>query len=190
VTVPGLGERAGDLEELIRTVAEGVLHVIRSRVEHAERTEPRSVDKAYWHGWSSALAGLRDQDVAMLTEIDWSRYGHMRGLAAAIRQILVFREDVATVVARLPLIGDAESPTAGGAAGIYSRLLRRPADGGGIASHLRALALEDQRGLRRLLEDPGRRGHLAYSLGIPEAKIRAQVLELGRTRRRGGGGGE
>jgi hypothetical protein len=153
-------------------------------------TEPGSVDKAYWLSWSQGLRGLADRDIAKLTETDWSSYGHMRGLAAAVRQILVFREDVATVVARLPVIGDAAGELAGGATGLYDRLLRRSADGGGIAAHLRALALEDQHGLRRLLDDPGRRGRLARSLGIPEPRIRTQMLELGRTRRRGAAGAE
>ncbi|MES0171913.1 sigma 54-interacting transcriptional regulator [Mesorhizobium sp. M0006] len=190
VAVPGLDRRAGDLEEIIRTVADGVLHMIRSRIEHAERTEPGSVDKAYWRGWSEALTGLGDRDVAMLTKTDWSVYGHMRGLAAAIRQILVFREDVANVVARLPLIGDADSQSTGAAISIYDRLLRRPPDGTGIASHLRALALEDARELRLLLDDTEMRGRLARSLGLTEAKIRTQTLELGRTRRRSMGDGE
>lgn len=189
VTVPGLGERAGDLAQIIRAVADGALAQVRERIEHAERTEPTSVDRVYWRNWSERLAGLDDREVAGLAETDWSQYGHMRGLAAAIRQILVFREDVATVVARLPTID--ETGTAGtGVGGLYDRLLRRSPDGDGLAAHLRALALEDAKGLRQMLEDPGRRARLARSLGIPESRIRAQAQDLGRSRRGAAGAGQ
>lgn len=187
VTLPGLGERADDLAEIVVSVATGIMDLVRSRVERAGRIEPDRVDKAYWLEWSQKLRGLDDRDVEALAIVDWARYGHMRGLTSAIREILVFREDVTKVLERLPLIGEPVGIDVASADNLFDRLLRRPADGGGIASHLRALNLEDQLGLRKLLDDPGRRRRLALSLGIPEAKIRSQVMDLGRSRRSTGG---
>jgi DNA-binding NtrC family response regulator len=188
VTLPGLSERVDDLREIILAVARNVMAVIRTRVEDAGRIEPDRVDKDYWLGWSQNLDGLDDDAVAMLAEVDWARHGHMRGLTDAIREIVVFREDVAKVVDHLPTIGEAVSR--GDGLDLYDRLIRRTPDGRGVASHLRALALEDQRSLRVLLEDPSRRRRLATSLGISEARIRTQVLELGRDRSRGSGEAE
>lgn len=187
VTLPGLGERANDLAEIVVSVATGIMELVRTRVERAARIEPDRVDKAYWLDWSQKLQGLDARDVEALAAVDWARYGHMRGLTSAIREILVFREDVTKVLERLPLIGETTGTAVTSADNLFDRLLRRPADGGGIASHLRALNLEDQRGLRKLLDDPGRRRRLAYSLGIPEAKVRTQVMDLGRSRRSSGG---
>ena len=190
VTLPGLSERADDLTVIIQSVANGVLSVVRSRVENAGRIEPDRVDKAYWLDWSQQLSGLDDRVVATLTGVDWARHGHMRGLTAAIRQILVFGDDVGKVVDRLPVIGEAGAVRIDDGGDLFDRLVRRTPDGNGIASHLRALALEDQRSLRGLLEDPNRRRRLATSLGIPEARVRTQAMELGRSRRRASGGAE
>lgn len=190
VTLPGLGERADDLTVIIRSVADGVLSLVRSRVENAGRIEPDRVDKAYWLDWSQQLSGLDDRVVSTLAGVDWTRHGHMRGLTAAIRQILVFGDDVGKVVDRLPVIGDAGAVRIDDGGDLFDRLVRRTPDGNGIASHLRAIALEDQRSLRGLLDDPNRRRRLAASLGIPEARVRAQAMELGRSRRRVAGGTE
>lgn len=190
VTLPGLGERTDDLTEIILSVADSVMNLIRTRVENAGRIEPDRVDKTYWLDWSQNLGGLDDREVAMLASVDWTRYGHMRGLTSAIRQILVFHDDVEMVVDRLPVISETATGRASDGADLFDRLLRRAPDGGGIASHLRALALEDQKSLRGLLEDPNRRHRLATSLGIPEARVRAQANELGRSRSRSSGGVE
>jgi len=184
VTLPGLGERTDDLTEIILSVAEGVVSLVRTRVENAGRIEPDRVDKAYWLDWSQQLSGLEDREIATLAGVDWTRHGHMRGLTAAIRQILVFHDDVGEVVDRLPVIGEASTLRVGDGGDLFDRLVRRTPDGNGIASHLRALALEDQWSLRGLLEDPSRRRRLAKSLGIPEARVRTQAMELGRSRRR------
>lgn len=186
VTLPGLGERADDLAEIVVSVATGIMELVRARVERAGRIEPDRVDKTYWLDWSQKLQGLDARDVEALAAVDWARYGHMRGLTSAIREIVVFREDVTKVVERLPLIGEAPGTDMASADSLFDRLLRRPPDGGGIASHLRALNLEDQRGLRKLLNDPSRRRRLAHSLGISEAKVRTQVMDLGRSRRSSG----
>lgn len=190
VTLPGLGERTDDLSEIVLSVAASVMDLVRARVEHAGRVEPDRVDKAYWLNWSQKLGGLDDRDIRTLSAVDWTRYGHMRGLTSAIRQIIVLRRDVSTVLAQLPLIGSTDGREKSDAGDLFDRLLRRSPDGSGIASHLRELALEDQRGLRGLLEDPTRRRRLADSLGISEARVRTQAMELGRSRRRSAGGAE
>ncbi|URD59897.1 sigma 54-interacting transcriptional regulator [Sphingomonas sp. KRR8] len=185
VTLPGLSERMEDIREIIVTVADGVMDDVRRRVEDASRIEPDRVDRDYWSRWSGALETIDERTTAKLSEVDWARHGHMRGLTGAIREIVVFREDVATVVERLPTIGEVRP--AGDGLDLFDRLIRRAPDGRGVASHLRALALEDQRSLRSLLEDPGRRRRLAASLGITEKRVRTQVLELGRDRSRASG---
>lgn len=187
VILPGLGERTDDLSEIILSVANCVMELIRVRVESAGRVEPDRVDKTYWLNWSQGLQGLGDHDLAALSAVDWTRYGHMRGLTAAIRQIIVFRRDVSTVLRELPIIGATDPSEDSDHGELFDRLLRRSPDGSGIASHLRALTLEDHRTLRGLLEDPARRQRLARSLGIPEARVRTQAMELGRSRRRGAG---
>jgi DNA-binding NtrC family response regulator len=194
VFVPGLGERAEDLTNIIHGLAEGVLSTIRSRILLAEIADPTRVDKAFWREWSDDLPGLSDEQVAMLAAVDWSNYGEMRGLTAAIKQVLVFREDVSTVVERLARIGAIDEqppiPVVAAAApdGIVARLLARTADGTGLAAHMRALAIEDARDLRTLLQSASLRARVAERLGIPEAILRTQMHELGRTRRRAGGG--
>lgn len=184
VRVPGLGERTEDMGTIIELVVADVLRGVRARIDHAARTAPAVMDRDYWRSWGDDLSTLDEPAMGMLIATDWSRHGHMRGLTAAVRRIVAFRESTAAVLASLPVIAD------GAVVGrsmdtVYDRLLRRAANGGGLAAHLRDLALEDATRLRGILRDPLRQMRLAETLGISQEKFRMQVNDLGRTRRTG-----
>lgn len=182
IILPGLNERAEDLEMIIAGVAEDMLQKARSRIERAIGADT-AVDRGYWRERKEAIRcpeGL----VERFAQVDWSRHGHMRGLAAAVSRAIAHEADLDNILETLPAFGDEPiSEEKSRPDLLYNRLLRRPATGDGLAQHVRALTVEDATGLQQLLKTPGAARDLADALGLDERKLQRQAAGLTRRRR-------
>jgi DNA-binding NtrC family response regulator len=184
--VPGIDDRREDFGILLDEVERLLRDAFGKAVETAIKTDS-GCDRTYWQGRVSSFRGLTPRARRILEKVEWGRHGNLRGLTAATEQILVNGCDPEAAVSDLPHV-TAPSPSGRLEAhpGLLERLLRRPADGDGIAGHLRALEVEDRRHLQEyLLDNSTHRQRLAIALRISEPTLLQQIQQLDRRRRSG-----
>jgi len=182
IHVPGLDQRTGDLEAIITGVVEDTLGKIRERIGRALGADT-AVDRRFWKERSETIR-CPDGLVERFMHVDWSRHGHMRGLAGAVSRAVAEDADLDAILERLPVLDTAPAPDAADRADlVYRRLLGRPANGDGLLEHLRELGAEDALALQQHLKRPGAIRELARSLGLDERKVLSQAAGLGRRRR-------
>ncbi len=184
IDVPGIDDRMDDFDLLLDEVQRLLREAFRRAVDDAKLADS-AFDREYWQRRLDSFRLLTDTSRNILRGVEWTQHGNLRGLTAAVDQILANDRDPKTVVAELPLV-TSPSPQLfdDGSAGLLGRLLKREGDGDGLAGHLRAIEVEGRRDLRDLLLDnEASRRRLARALGIAEPKLLAQIQQLDRRRR-------
>src|SRR5262249_42314275 len=115
--------------------------------------------------------------------VAWGSRGNLRGLTAAVTQILAIGSDPQSAVANLPAVQQASSLSQGNN-NLFDRLLARARAGDGLAACLRNIEREERRTLREKLQhDPISLSRLSEALGIDESRLRAQLRDIDRDRR-------
>src|SRR5262249_6910704 len=111
----------------------------------------------------------------------WDSFGNMRGLTNALRQLLFSGKDLDQVIPTLETVDpDNEEEES-----LLDRLFQRKADGSGLASHVSELEREERAKLREMLtSDDSTRTRLFIHLGLDPQKVRYQVQQLSRSRKR------
>ena len=184
IDVPGIDERVDDLPVIVETIQSAIVKDYKSRVEKL-CTIDKAVDRAYWRHRVDAIRLIDGSAMAALASADWAHLGNLRGLTAAVERIVIGGEHPKYVLGTLPTISDGRASSPPDAQTVLARLLSRPADGTGLAQHVRAVELEDRARLRDLLaEDEGARNAVAKALGIPVDRLATQAQQLNRTRTR------
>lgn len=183
IVIPGLGEREGDFDALLDETQSSIVQTIRRSIDDAERAEP-NLDRAYWRARKDSIRGLDSGVRRKLAKIDWSRHGNLRGLTAAVEQIIAAGRKPEMVIDELPIIREAE-PATEHIDGILTRLIDQAGQGGGVAGHVRAIEVQQRQRLReQLMSDPSLRQKLAERLSISEQQVVAQIQQLDRRRRK------
>jgi arginine utilization regulatory protein len=187
VDVPGLGERHEDFEEVLAEVERNVLGSFEAAIDYITQAEPHA-DRVYWRGRKDLLGPLSSVARRRLKAVDWSQRGNLRGLTAAVEQLLGGQRDLDQVIEELPLLEHGPERTQYDPPDLLHRLLNSATSGDGLAGNVRRLEVEQRVALRqRLLSDYPTRRQLAAKLEIDERRLVAQVHQLDRRRRRMGG---
>jgi len=179
IDVPGIDERDDDFAVLLDEVETLVRNRFRAEVERVILADP-AIDRAYWRGRADALPQLGTAIRRQLSEVDWARHGNLRGLRHAVEQLVIDGRPLDAVLECVPLVGvvDVRADDA-----LISSLGQRQPDGRGLASHVRAVELEQRRELRdRLSSDAAAKRRLARVLGIAESRFDIQLQQLDRRR--------
>jgi DNA-binding NtrC family response regulator len=183
--VPGIDERLDDFDVLLDEIGETTLSAMRARIEHMLIAD-NQLDGAYWRERQSNLRGLDQRQKEILRTVRWARHGNMRGLTAVVERIIGTGVDAELAVSALPLIEASSDGHDEPGKRLLARLQGRPATGDGLASHLRALELEERGLLQGLLQsDTTLLSGLARSLGLGESQLRSQLRTITRARRAG-----
>src|SRR6266480_846858 len=183
IEVPGLGERQEDLAVIVTQMEEDILARHRAEIERVCGADGE-VDRGFWRDLADALRPLTREEKKAVLEVDWARYGNMRGLTYALERILLQGGDAREVVATLEPISSAPASPSGGARGLLAALLARRPGPGGLAKHVRGIEVEQRRALRALLQgDSAARAALVDALKLQKAKLVHQLQQLDRSRR-------
>ena len=184
IDVPGMDDRTEDFDLLLDGVQDAVIRITRTNIEELCTTDS-AIDRGYWRARMDALKPLQRADRDFLRQISWGPRANLRGLTAAVEQILATGADAKTVLANLPIY-DAQTPDLPGDGDLFHRLMACDPTGDGLGAHVRTLELEGRKALRaRLQADRGSLTRLSKALGIEQEKLRLQVRDLGRDRRTG-----
>ena len=181
IDVPGVDERMDDFDALLDGIETPLLHGIRRAMETLSGSDP-DVDRGYWRGRIDALRPMNRAARDYLRQVAWGPRGNLRGLTAAVEQILTIGADPKTVTANLPSVQQARSQPRND--DLLNRLLARAQTGDGLAAHLRAIEREERSVLREKLQgDRVSLTRLAQALAIDESKLRTQLRHIDRKRR-------
>ena len=183
IDVPGVGERLEDLPMIVGELEKTIVERHRAEIDRVCGADVE-VDRGYWRGLGDEFRPLTREDKKALLDVDWGRYGNMRGLTHAIERIVLQGADAGDVVASLQPISGATINVSSGARGLLASLLARRPSRGGLALHLREVELEQRRALRKLLQaDASARANLVATLRLEKEKIVHQMQQLDRSRR-------
>jgi DNA-binding NtrC family response regulator len=183
IDVPGVDDRIEDFDVLVDSIEQVTIDAFRNTIEEMLKVDSQ-LDRGYWRTRMQTMTGVSQAQRQQLKAVSWAKHGHLRGLTAVVEQIVMLGLDARIILEKLPLLSDEEAPNRPIGSSIVERLLERPATGDGLASHLRALELEDRRLLQtQLQEHPSVLTDVAHALGIDEAKLRSQLRTIGRARR-------
>jgi DNA-binding NtrC family response regulator len=184
IDVPGVDERFGDFDLLLDGIEAPLIDNIRETMSDLSKADEHAA-RGYWRTRMETLKPMKRADRDVLKQVSWSSHGNLRGLTAAVEQILAIGADPRTVVANLPrLETTGRSPQS--TDGLFERLLARGRTDGGLAAQLRAIEREDRRTLREKLQgDRNALRRLSEALGIDATKLRSQLRHIDRERRFG-----
>jgi DNA-binding NtrC family response regulator len=184
IDVPGVDDRIEDFDLLLDGVQDAVIRITRSSMEELCTTDP-DIDRGYWRARMDTLKPLQRSDRDFLRKVPWGPRGNLRGLTAAVEQILSTGTNAEEIVANLTAY-DVQGTAALNEGDLLSRLLLRDATGDGLAAHVRTIEREGRTTLRaRLQADRGSLIRLSEVLGIEPEKLRLQARDLDRDRRTG-----
>jgi DNA-binding NtrC family response regulator len=187
IQVPGVADRPDDFTTIVESMEAALVEEYKARIERLCTAEP-GVDRAYWRHRLSLVRPIDEGTMRLLASASWDRLGNLRGLTAAVQRIVIGGEGPRLVLETLPVIAEGPGVQVADSKALLSRLLSRPADGSGLAQHVRTLEIEDRRRLRALLaEDGPARAALAQALGVEEDRLVVQIQQLDRTRGRAAG---
>jgi DNA-binding NtrC family response regulator len=186
--VPGLADRMEDFNDLLDGVEASVLTGVMRAIDDADTVEPE-LDRDFWRGRKAALKGLDRTARCALAQVDWSRHGNLRGLAAAVEQIIASERSHNAVLEELPIVG--VEPKVGNRDGLLDHLLQVAGPGEGLAGQVRAVEVRSRAELReQLAADRPLRRQLARQMRLTEQQFSAQLRELSRRRRKSDRGQE
>jgi DNA-binding NtrC family response regulator len=180
IVVPGLSERGSDILPLIDNLQTDLIGRYRAQVTAMARDI--AVDR-FWVERANSVKPIGADMICRLAEVRWASFGNMRGLSNAVRQLLFTGRSLDEVVATLepidaPNDDDQEE-------GLLDRLFGRKPDGSGLANHVSELEREERAKLREILmNDDSMRNRLFRHLGLDPNKVRYQVQQLTRSRKR------
>ena len=182
IDVPGVEDRIDDFDVLLDGVQDAVIRMMRSAIEELSTTDT-AIDRGYWRGRMETLKPLKQAYRESLRRVAWSSHANLRGLTAAVEQILGTGADPDTVLASLPkyLSPEAESNEQDD---LLARLLSRSSTGERLGTHVKAIERENRRSLRAKLHlDRSALIRLSDTLGIEPEKLRLQLKDIDRDRR-------
>ena len=183
VTVPGIGDRMEDFDEILSTLESAVRESIIQSIDHITRVDEFAA-REYWAARRNRVPVLTTQDRKRLAQVQWSRYGNLRGLAAVVEQIMARGLDAEDVLANLPSL-EAKEEVPDITSAMIEGLRRRSPSSIGLAGHVAALETEVRQSVRdRLRSDASARRGLSERLNIPEDSLAIQIHQLARTRKR------
>jgi len=184
IEVPGIDDRIEDFELLVDDIERTTITRLRKTIDAMLQADPKLLDRDYWRARIDSISGLNRAQRDALRDVPWGKHGNLRGLTAAIEQLIGTGTDVRSVVSRLPKLDQGPEGNATGGTSLLERLLARNATGEGLAAHLRAIELDDRRLVQAMLQnDPKALQCLADTLGIDASKVRGQLRTIARERR-------
>lgn len=179
IDVPGMDEREGDFDLMFDAVESALIREMKKAIDDADRVEPL-LDREYWRSRKESITRVSADVRRLLAKVQWSKHGNLRGLTAALEQILATNAPPERVIEELPTLVRGENADA---TGLLPRLLDRAPDGQGLAGHVRAIEVEQRRDLRdNLLGDLRTRQMVAQRLGLSERQLVTQIQQLDRRR--------
>ena len=183
IPVPTATERRQDLPLIVDGITRGTKDWLAERLKEMEVAEP-DLDKAYIDSLRRTARSFSQAEVQRLQEVDWSRFGELRGLTQVVRKVIVGARDLETALAELPDLraqSGVERDNAADLLEALSRTTTSPTLGG----RMRDVELLRRRALKgKVLSDPSAAAHLAHSLDTDAATVRKQARQLDRQRRR------
>lgn len=183
--IPGLADRMDDFDELLNEVEASILASIRASIDAVERAGPQ-IDLAFWRSRKQAVTGLESAARVALRSVDWSRHGNLRGLSAAVEQIITTGRSYESVLDELPLV--LADPPGSAQGGLLSRLLEVARPGDGLAGQVKTVEVQLRDEFRaQLIADAPTRRRLARKMGLTEQQFAAQMRGLPRRRLKMGG---
>lgn len=178
--VPGLADRMEDFDELLEGVQESVRDSIANAIDHADTVEPK-LDRDFWRERRKSIPRIDDTARRRLSKVDWSRHGNLRGLSAAVEQIIATGRPIDELLEELPLV--IANQLSRSEDGLVERLLEVAEPGSGLAGHMRTVEVQLRDQLRaRLAKDLTLLRRLARKLNLTEQQLSVQLRDLGRRR--------
>lgn len=184
VEVPGLADRMDDFDDILDSMQRSVIESVRAAIDHATIVETQ-LDKDFWERRKVDLHPISVTARRQLQNVDWSRHGSLRGLSAALEQMIANGRPVEAVIEELPAVGADQDASTASSASMLERLLGTKSSSEGLAGRIRALEVENRMQLReQLLSDSSSRSKLAKEMKLTDQQLLAQIRELARRRRR------
>jgi len=178
IVVPGLAERGNDILSLIDGLQTDLIARYRAHVNELARDV--AVDR-FWVEKADNLKPIGAEAVCKLAGVPWGSFGNMRGLTNALRQLLFTGKSLDQVIPTLETV----EPDNDEDESLLDRLFQRKADGSGLANHVSELEREERAKLREMLmNEDSTRTRLFTHLGLDPQKVRYQVQQLSRSRKR------
>lgn len=188
IDVPGLSDRPEDFEPIFDGVQLSLLDATRQAIDHVCREDP-AADRAYWVGRRERLMPVSDRVRRQFQEVDWSEHGNLRGLTAALEQVIGVGASPGAVLERLPRVSSKQEQSREAPFDLLTDLMARATTGLGLAGHVKEIEVANRAVLRaRLLADRPAQQRLAERLGVSCEQILTSIYQL--DRRRMGAGGE
>jgi transcriptional regulator with GAF, ATPase, and Fis domain len=183
IVLPGIDERIDDFDSVVADIEQVTLTAMRARIDNL-LTVDKKADREYWWTHKGRLRGLDQSQRDVLRAVPWGKHGNLRGLTAAVEQIMGTGIDARLAVARLPRMEEGPEAVPAFDSSLLDRLLARPRAAGGLAANLRDIELEERQRLQTILQDdPSSLRRLAASLGVDESKVKSQLRTIARARR-------
>lgn len=183
IVLPAIDERIDDFDLIVTDIEQVALTAMRARIDNL-LTVDKKADREYWRTRMERLRGLDQFQRATLKAVPWGKHGNLRGLTAAVEQIIGTGIDARLAVARLPRMEEGPEAVPVFESNLLDRLLARPRAAGGLAANLRDIELEERQRLQTVLQDdPRSLKRLATSLGVDESKVKSQLRTIARARR-------
>jgi len=185
VDVPGLGDRMDDFDYLLDGVEDSVIGAIKDAIDHADRVESE-LDREFWRARKENIVRLDKLARRALAQVDWSRHGNLRGLTAAVEQMIANGRGYEDVIEELPLVLADHVP--GARNGLLERLLQVAVPGEGLVGQVKAVEVQLRDQLRtQLIANVDLRRQLALQMSISEQQLSTQLRGLARRRIKGDG---
>jgi DNA-binding NtrC family response regulator len=182
IDVPGVDERIDDFDFLLDGIEHSVLRILRRSIEELSTTDPH-VDRGYWRRRIDDLKPLKQTHRDFLRQVPWESRANLRGLTAAIEQIIATGAEPEAIVASLPTSqpSHAESNEEDS---LLRQLIAQDRTGGRLGTHVKAIERERRRSLRvKLQSDRTAFAQLSEVLGIEPEQLRIQLRDIDRDRR-------
>lgn len=182
IDVPGLNDRPEDFDAVFDGVQTSLLDAMRHAIDDACRQDPAS-DRAYWIGRRERIVPVPDRVRRQFKKIDWGEHGNLRGLSAALEQVIAVGASPAAVLERLPRVSSTQEGWGENRVDLLSDLMTRATGGVGLAGQVKEIEVANRGVLRtRLLADESVRRRLAKRLGVSGEQILASIYQLDRRR--------
>jgi DNA-binding NtrC family response regulator len=185
IDVPGMEQREEDFDQILTEIQTNVEAAIGAAVDNAVKVEPLA-DRVYWRELAESIRSISPDARRQLRRVDWSSHGNLRGLTAAVEQIVAAGRIPEQVIEELPhLENSLEHDTLAKRPNLLASLVANASAADGLAGNLRRLEVDQRVAIRQqLLADTPSRRLLAERLGIDDARLLAQVHQLDRRRKR------